>query len=76
MSADLQVSGKNTSFWISSGGRTVAGPYTTEISALAALRGVARRIRPVRPVACLCCRKLFNSTGPGNRLCPSCRREA
>lgn len=77
MSADLQLMGKGLSNWIVRGdGVTVAGPFTTRDNAIAALRGVQARLRPVTIRACLCCRDHFKSTGPGDRLCRSCKRQA
>lgn len=76
MSADLSIAGKGLSNWIAQGGHTVAGPYTSHGNAIAALPGVQARLRPVTITPCLCCGDHFKSTGKGNRLCPSCTREA
>lgn len=76
MSADLQIIGKGLANYIAQGGRTVAGPYTSHGNAIAALPGVAARLAPVTIRCCLHCRESFNSTGKGNRLCPTCRRDA
>jgi hypothetical protein len=73
---DLSIIGKGLSNWIARGGKPIAGPYTSHGNAVAALPGVEARLKPVLICKCLCCRNLFNSTGPGNRLCPSCRRDA
>jgi len=32
--------------------------------------------QPTTRRRCLCCRALFDSTGPGNRMCPKCRAHA
>lgn len=74
--ADFTITGTGVSNWITSRGRTVAGPYTSHQNAVAALRGVEARRRPVTLRRCLCCTETFKSTGPGNRLCPICRRDA
>lgn len=74
--SDLQISGKGLSNWIVQGTRTVAGPFTSHGNAIAALPGVQARLRPVTIRPCLSCRDHFKSTGPGNRLCPSCTRDA
>jgi hypothetical protein len=76
MSADLQIAGKGLSNWIVQGTRTVAGPFTSHGNAIAALPGVAARLRTVTIRACLGCTNHFKSTGPGHRLCPSCKRDA
>jgi hypothetical protein len=73
---DLTITGKGLSNWITSRGRTVAGPYTSHQNAVAALRGVEARQRVVTIRRCLCCPTQFPSTGPGHRLCPTCRRYA
>lgn len=73
---DLQIVGKGLSNWIARGGQTVAGPYTSHGNAIAALPGVAARLRPVTLRRCLCCPNHFPSTGRGHRLCPSCRKDA
>lgn len=36
----------------------------------------AARKKTVTRRACLCCRKPFDSSGPGNRLCPTCRSKS
>lgn len=76
MSADLQIIGKGLSNWIAQGTRTVAGPYTSHGNAIAALPGVAARLRPVTIARCLRCGDPFKSMGKGNRLCLTCRRDA
>lgn len=73
---ELSIIGKGLSNWIARGRQPIAGPYTSHQNAVAALRGVEARLKPVRVTACLCCRNHFKSTGRGNRLCPSCRRDA
>lgn len=73
---DLSIAGKGLSNWIVQGTRTVAGPFTSHGNAIAALPGVAARLRPATITPCLCCRAHFKSTGKANRLCPSCRRDA
>ena len=73
---DISITGKGVSNWIAMGGRIVAGPYTTHGNAVAALPGVAARLRPVRLLPCLCCATPFKSTGKGHRLCPHCARTA
>lgn len=72
----LTITGKGLSNWITAGGRTVAGPYTSHQNAVVALRGVEARLRPVVNRLCLGCKDPLKSTGPGHRLCPSCRRKA
>jgi hypothetical protein len=73
--SDLSITGKGLSNWIAASGRTVAGPYTSHQNAVTALRGVAARRRTILIRQCLCCPDHFNSTGPGHRLCPACRKE-
>lgn len=73
---DLSIIGKGLSNWIALGGKPIAGPYTSHQNAVAALPGVQARRKPVLIRACLCCPNHFKSTGPGHRLCPSCRRDA
>lgn len=73
---DLQIAGKGLSNWIVQGTRTVAGPFTSHGNAIAALPGVQARLRPVTITPCLCCGDHFKSIGKGNRLCPSCKRDA
>ena len=73
---DLHITGKGLSNWITSGGRTVGGPYTSHGNAITALRGIEARLKPVTICRCLHCGTHFKSRGPGNRLCPTCRRDA
>lgn len=73
---DLSIIGKGLSNWIAQGGKPIAGPYTSHGNALAALPGVEARRKPVQIRTCLGCPNHFKSTGPGHRLCPSCRRDA
>lgn len=56
-------------------GRRLGAVWTKRDLALEAFhRRLLRARRRVR--ACLCCGRSFWSAGPGNRLCPVCRREA
>jgi hypothetical protein len=73
---DLSITGKGVSNWIAMGGRIVAGPYTSHGNAVAALPGIAARLRPVTVRPCLSCSTPFKSTGKGHRLCPACARNA
>lgn len=72
----LDIRGAGASWSILRDGRVIAGPYTAHQNAVAALRGVERRLAPSRIVACLCCGADLRSTGPGHRLCPACREAA
>lgn len=72
----LDIRGAGRSWCITANGVEVAGPYTGHANAIAALRGVERRLRPSRLIACLSCGADMRSTGPGERLCPCCREEA
>jgi hypothetical protein len=74
--SELQIVGKGLSNWIARGGQILAGPYTSHQNAVAALRGVEARLRPVTLRRCLCCGQPITSTGRGHRLCPSCREQA
>lgn len=74
--SDLHITGNGLSNWIVHAGRTVAGPFTSHGNAIAALPGVAARLRPVTVQPCLCCGDHFKSIGKGNRLCHSCKRDA
>lgn len=71
----LSIIGKGICNWIAQGGRPIAGPYTSHQNAVTALRGVEARRKPVLIRQCLGCDNHFKSIGPGNRLCPSCRKE-
>lgn len=52
----------------------IGGPYTSEGNAITALRGLERRLRPVRIRPCLAgCGINIASQGPGHRLCAACR---
>lgn len=52
----------------------VGGPYSSHGNAITALAGIERRLRPVRIRACLAaCGRNILSTGPGHRLCATCR---
>jgi hypothetical protein len=73
---DLQITGKGLSNWVARNGRTVAGPYTSHGNAIAALPGIEARLRPVLIRPCLGCGANIKSTGPGHRLCLTCRRSA
>jgi hypothetical protein len=75
MACDLSIAGNDRAFFILAGKREIAGPYTSNGNAVAALRGVEARIAPVTIRACLTCSTHFKSRGRGNRLCPSCTRE-
>lgn len=71
----LHIRGAGNSFAILRGDQVVAGPYTSDGNAIAALRGVERRLTPSRLISCLCCGGDMRSSGPGERLCPACREE-
>jgi hypothetical protein len=75
MTPALDIRGAGTSWSILRGAEPVAGPYTSHQNAIAALRGVERRLRPSRIIACLGCGGDMRSSGPGERLCPCCREE-
>ncbi len=69
----LEIRGSGTSFAIWHDGQPLPTRYWHEGAAMAALRGVARRLTPVRIIACLGgCGTQIKSTGPGHRLCPGC----
>jgi predicted amidophosphoribosyltransferase len=53
----------------------VAGPYTSNCNAIAALRGVERRLAPGRAKFRICsgCRTGFMTTGKTH--CPDCLKE-
>lgn len=71
----LTIAGVGLSWSIYLHGRPVAGPYTSHDNAVAALRGVERRLAPPAPLRrCLCCGMQFPSTN--YRLCDTCRKEA
>jgi hypothetical protein len=72
---DLAITGSGTSFAVSAGGRVIARRFTSHGNAVAALPGIEARLRPVQIRRCLCCKTHFTSTGPGNRLCATCKRD-
>jgi hypothetical protein len=72
----LDIRGSGQAFFIYEGTRRVAGPFWGQHMATAALRGTARRLRPATARPCLCCGTAFPSTGPGHRLCKTCRGQA
>jgi hypothetical protein len=76
MSADPQIIGKNIWFQVQVADRVLPQRFTSYGNAVAALPGITARLRPMTITPCLCCRAQFKSTGPANRLCPSCRRDA
>lgn len=72
---DLQISGGGTWYDIRLDDKVV-GRATTHGNAIAALRGIERRLRPVLIRQCMACPTHFKSTGKGHRLCPNCTRDA
>ena len=74
--SDLQIIGQGTWFTVKRGNQVLADRFTSHGNAVAALPGIEARLRPVTVRACLSCTHHFKSIGPGNRLCPSCRRDA
>lgn len=76
MTLQLDIRGCGTVFFILHQGATVGGPYSSHDNAVAALRGVERRLDPkVAKFRCCCtCRRGFMSTGEVK--CPSCSRRA
>ena len=74
--ADPQIIGKNVWFQVQIAGRILPQRFTSYGNAIAALPGITARARPVTITPCLCCGDPFRSTGKGNRLCPSCRKDA
>lgn len=75
MLADLQIVGSGHSYVITQGGKVLARATSTG-NAIARLRGVEARLRPVFIRQCIACPTHFKSTGKGNRLCPICTRDA
>lgn len=72
---DLQIIGSGSSYAILRGGKVLARA-TSHGNAIARQRGVEARLRPTIFRQCMACPTHFNSTGTGNRLCPSCTRDA
>ena len=70
----LDIRGSGRAFFIWHQGQTVGGPYTSNDNAIAALRGVERRLNPdtARFRCCSSCRRGFLSTGQAT--CPACRK--
>lgn len=61
------------------GGPRLAGPFATKDEATAARAQLVQAIRAKRrggERTCLCCRAIFFSEGPHNRLCPACSQRA
>lgn len=71
----LDIRGSGTSWAIMRGKAQIAGPYWGEHLAIAALRGVKRRLRSTTR-ACICCTAPFASTGKAHRMCAPCRKDA
>ncbi len=69
----LDIRGSGASWVITRGRETVGGPYAGHHLAVAALRGVERRLTPSRVIPCLNCGAPIRSLSKGHRLCPSCR---
>lgn len=77
MQPSLSITGSGQSFQVRIGGRAMAQRrFTSHGNAVAALPGIERQLRLASAAtrACLCCRAPFRSTGPGHRLCTSCRK--
>lgn len=72
----LQIRGCGTSWSIMADGVALSTRYHGHHLAIAALRGVQQRLAPPVQRQCLCCATPFPSTGTGNRLCPTCRKDA
>jgi hypothetical protein len=74
MTLQLDIRGCGNSFAIWQGTRVVAGPYTSNSNAIAALRGVEQRLDPtrVRYRKCSRCKEGFMASGRVC-LCPGCR---
>ncbi len=71
--AGLEILGCGARFSIRRGGIVIAGHYSSHGNAVAALRGVERRIA-TKTRRCMCCGGSFTSTG--NRLCEPCKKDA
>lgn len=75
MTPALDIRGSGSAFFIWANGAAVAGPYTSNGNAIAALRGVERRLNPetARYRCCNNCGAGFITTG--KMLCPDCLKE-
>jgi hypothetical protein len=75
MRLQLDIRGSGTSFAILQGGRVI-GRATSHGNAIARAAGIERKLAKAqrRPAVCLGCGAGFLSSGPGNRLCPTCRK--
>lgn len=73
MTPALDIRGSGRAFFILHRGATVGGPYTSHDNAIAALRGVERRLSPgtAKFRSCTRCRTGFLSTG--DVQCPACK---
>ncbi len=76
MAPSLDIRGSGKAFFILHNGLRVGGPYTGHGNAVAALRGVERRLAPqtAKFRSCCTCRQGFLSTGQAQ--CTGCRKGA
>ncbi|GAB1361781.1 hypothetical protein MASR1M32_10170 [Rhodobacter sp.] len=76
MTLALDIRGSGTAWFILHRGQRVGGPYTGHGNAVAALRGVERRLAPqtAKFRSCCTCKQGFLSTGETH--CPDCRMGA
>ncbi len=72
----LDIRGSGSAFVLISGGLPLPKRYDSHKAAVAAERGVLRRLQLTALQSCLSCGQGFRSTGRGNRLCGSCRSGA
>jgi tRNA(Ile2) C34 agmatinyltransferase TiaS len=74
MTAELTVERCGDGYAVYRGWARVRGPFTNKDLALSALSSMERTAR-LKSRACLCCGGTFDSEGPHNRMCNSCRRQ-
>lgn len=76
MTLQLDIRGSGQAHAIYLGKTRISRFYSGNTAAIAAMRGVEARLRPVMTRGCLSCGERFNSTGPGHRMCKPCREGA
>lgn len=76
MTQQLDIRGSGHSHAIYLGKTRISRFYQHNMGAIAAIRRVEARLKPVNRIPCLGCRDPFNSTGRGHRMCDRCRKEA
>ncbi len=69
---ELQVVGSHMNFHVYFGTQRLAGPFKNIANAISAATAIERRSH-IRERACLTCGTTFQSEGPHNRMCNSCR---